>query len=75
MSEKRVSIHGHWSSRWAFILYRDQPDVAIGGIFTGCFCAWVLRDQNTAQELDMPESSIAYKSWYWSMRFLTPAYQ
>ena len=44
----------------------------LGAFMLAVFCAWILRDQNTAQELGMPESSIVYKSWHWSMRLLTP---
>lgn len=68
---------------WEFVLFNQNFFDAtafiatnlmlpLGAFLLAVFCAWVLRDRNTAQELGMPESGIAYKSWHWSMRLLTP---
>lgn len=43
-----------------------------GAFLLAIFCAWVLRDRITADELGMAESSLAYKSWHWIMRVIAP---
>jgi len=44
----------------------------LGAFLLAVFCAWVMRDRNTAQELGMSETSLAYISWHWTMRVVAP---
>jgi NSS family neurotransmitter:Na+ symporter len=80
---ENVTFNSLTGLNWEFVLFNQNFFDAtafiatnlmlpLGAFLLAVFCAWVLRDQNTAQELGMPESGIAYKSWHWSMRLLTP---
>ena len=68
---------------WEFVLFNQNFFDAtaflatnlmlpLGAFLLAVFCAWILRDQDTAQELGMSESSLAYKGWHWSMRVIVP---
>jgi NSS family neurotransmitter:Na+ symporter len=44
----------------------------LGAILLAVFCAWIMHDRDTAEELGMSESSLGYKSWHWVMRVIAP---
>ncbi len=44
----------------------------LGALLVAIFCAWIMHDKDTAQELGMAELSLVYKSWHWVMRVIAP---
>jgi NSS family neurotransmitter:Na+ symporter len=44
----------------------------MGGFLVAIFCAWIMRDQDTSEELGMAESSLLYMGWHWTMRVIAP---
>ncbi|MCF6257641.1 MAG: sodium-dependent transporter [Gammaproteobacteria bacterium] len=44
----------------------------LGGLFIALFAAWVMKSSSTADELALEEKSMAYTSWWFLVRFVTP---
>jgi len=44
----------------------------LGGLFIALFAAWVMKSSSTANELALEEKSMAYTSWWFLVRFVTP---
>jgi len=44
----------------------------LGGLFIALFAAWVMKSSSTANELTLAESGMAYTSWRFLVRFVTP---
>jgi len=80
---EKVTFNSLTGLNWEFVLFNQNFFDAtaflatnlmlpLGAFLLAIFCAWVLRDQDTAQELGMSESNLAYKGWHWTMRVLAP---
>ncbi len=44
----------------------------LGGLFIALFAAWVMKSSSTADELALEEKGMAYTSWWFLVRFVTP---
>ncbi|HEC19876.1 MAG TPA: sodium-dependent transporter [Gammaproteobacteria bacterium] len=44
----------------------------LGGLFIAIFAAWVMKPSSTADELALAQEGIAYKAWWFLVRFITP---
>ena len=44
----------------------------LGGLFIALFAAWVMKSSSTADELALTEKGMAYTSWWFLVRFVTP---
>ena len=80
---KDVTFNSLTGLSWEFILFNQHFFDAIaflatnvmlplGAFLVAMLCAWVMHNQDTAQELGMAESSLAYKTWLWTMRVIAP---
>ncbi len=45
----------------------------LGGILMAVFAGWIMTEKNTADELEVSESNILYKSWRILVRYVAPA--
>jgi NSS family neurotransmitter:Na+ symporter len=82
---KHVTFNSMTGMNWEFELFNSNFFGAIdflaanlmlplGALLTAILCAWVMRDRDTAEELGMTESSLAYRSWHWVMRVIAPIF-
>ncbi len=44
----------------------------LGGLFIALFAAWMMKSSSTANELALEEKGMAYTSWWFLVRFVTP---
>jgi len=80
---ENVTFNSLTGLNWQFILFNQNFFDAtaflatslmlpLGALLLSIFCAWILHDRDTAQELGLSESSLLYKGWHWTLRVIAP---
>ena len=80
---KDTTFNSLTGQNWEFVIFNQNFFIAtaflatnlmlpLGAFLTAIFCAWILRDRYTADELGMLESSPVYRGWHWTMRDMAP---